>query len=214
MSPSEEGVTIHATIPTIRLTVQNVGRKVVMSAVPHEIPASEVLAAVQEDPELARVVMRNRQAKRILGAALSTLPTRVSPATAQRVQATENAWRDIEEEFGMLSSGEVAELVGKKGRSYAHDRRAAGQLLGVKRGGHYRYPAFEFDDSGPRPVVQKVAREAKELGVREASVLLWMVTPSTWWDGIGPDRANRPVDYLDSPDEVLAAFRSAFGSEW
>lgn len=184
-----------------------------MSATLGEITKDQLWEAAQEDPELIRQLMLNRQAKQALGTALSALPSQASPETAQRAQATENAWRDIGREFGLLSSTEIARAVGKSGRSYAFDRRHAGQLMAVKRGGHYFFPAFQLDASGPRPVIKMLVAEAKRLDVREASVLLWLVTPAIWWDGVGSAEANRPVDHLDDSDGVLAAFCSTFGAD-
>ena len=185
-----------------------------MSAVVNEVTKDQLWEAAQDDPEVARQVMLIRRAKRALGDRLAVMPTQVSRQTADRSQATENAWRDIDREFGLLGSAEVAAAVGKSGRSYASDRRKAGQLLAVRRGGHYFYPAFQLDASGPRQVIKALAEEAATLGVREASVLLWLMTPSTWWDGLGPAAANRPVDHLDASDQIVEAFRSTFGAEW
>lgn len=91
----------------------------------------------------------------------------------QRAQATENVWRSIEQEFGLLSSSDVAGRVGKSGRSYAHDRRKAGKLLAVKRGARYFYPGFQLDASGPVPIIKSLADQAKRLGVREEITMLW-----------------------------------------
>lgn len=185
-----------------------------MSAAGNEITKDELWEAAQDDPEVARQVMLIRRAKRSLGDRLAVMPTQVSRQTADRAQATENAWRDIDREFGLLGSAEIAAAVGKSGRSYAADRRKVGQLLAVRRGGHYFYPAFQLDESGPLPVVKMLSGEAGRLGVREASVLLWLITSSTWWDGVGAEAADRPVDHLDDSELVLEAFRSTFGADW
>ncbi|MEV4900110.1 hypothetical protein AB0K08_02070 [Citricoccus sp. NPDC055426] len=185
-----------------------------MSAAANEDPGSSPLIEAQGDAEVVHQVLLIRQAKRVLGDTLATLPTQVTREAADRGQATENAWRDIDREFGLPSSAEVAHAVGKSGRSYASDRRKAGQLLAVRRGGHYSFPAFQLDESGPRPVIEQLALEAEHLQVREPSVLLWLATPSTWWDGLGSEAADRPVDHLDEPEQILDAFRSSFGVDW
>lgn len=178
-----------------------------------EVTKDQLWEQVEADPELARRILRRRRPEHEISEALVRLPRATTPEAAQRAQATENTWRAIDAEFGLLSSTDVADRVGKAGRSYAHQRRTAGQLLAVRRGGRDYYPGFQVTATGPSPVIADLATEARELGVREASVLLWMVAPATWWDGLGPDGTNRPVDHLDRPEEILAAFHSTFGDQ-
>lgn len=178
-----------------------------------QLAKDQLWEEVQNDPEVLRRIRRRRRPERETSEALARLPHTTTPEVAQRAQATENTWRNIEKEFGLLTSAEVADRVGKAGRSYAHQRRTNGDLLAVRRGGRDYYPGFQVTPTGPVPLMAELAAEASELGVREASVLLWMVAPATWWDGLGPESDNRPVDHLDDPDEVLAAFRSTFGDQ-
>lgn len=173
----------------------------------------EVLDLAKHDPELIRRIMDRRIPERETSEALSRLERTTTPETAQRAQATENQWRAMDKEFGLLTSSQVADRVGKSGRSYTHARHKAGELLKVRRGGHDYYPGFQVSETGPEPVMAKLAELAEQFNVREASVLLWMVAPATWWDGLGPDEANRPVDHMDDPEQIVAAFRSTFGDQ-
>lgn len=143
---------------------------------------------------------------------LISLDDEVSPQQAHRSQATENAWRQMERTFGLLTSREVAERVGsaaKSGGSYASDARRHGRLMGVQRLNRLLYPAFQFGPKGPLEVIRDLRSAAEELDVTEESALLWMTAPTTWWgDG------SRPVDHLDQPEEVTRAFRDHYGTEW
>ena len=64
---------------------------------------------------------------------LTTLPTLVDPATARAAQSTEAVWRQVESEFGLLSSSEVGERLGSHNRAYASSLRQRGELLGMQR---------------------------------------------------------------------------------
>lgn len=184
------------------------------SAIHEGKPTKEdVYRLVEADPEFAYRLMAAREPVFELKEAVAALPHTTSPETAQRIQATENAWRSVGEEFGLLTATEVAARVGKAGRSYTHQRRRAGELLAVRRGGRDYYPGFQVTPEGPIPVMAQLAQLAAELEVREASVLLWMVGPTTWWVGANSDQADRPVDHLDDPTEIVKAFRSTFG-DW
>lgn len=147
-----------------------------------------------------------------LGSALESVGGPVSPQLARSVQATENAWRDMESEFGLLTSTEVSQAVGSKSpnRSYASDQRAAGRLLAIKRSGAYRYPGFQIDrlEHRIRPVMEDLLRVAKETGRSEASLALWMTVPTGYLDGA------RPVDQLAIPEKVVEAARQSFNVQW
>lgn len=168
------------------------------------------------DEETAAALVRRLRgelaATRSLGVSLPKLETEATPAQAYRAQATENAWRDIAREFGLLTATEVAERVGgtaSAGRTYASDARRNGRLLGVRRLNHVLCPGFPFGPEGPLPMIRDLRSAADELEIEEPTVLLWLTAPTTWW---GDDA--RPVDHLDDSDGVLSAFRSHFGITW
>lgn len=174
----------------------------------HELEDLDVASAT----ELVRRIRGELRAAHGLRISLSKLDTQATPAQAYRAQATENAWRTIEREFGLLTATEVAARAGgnaSAGRTYASDARRNGRLLGVKRLNRVLYPDFQFGPTGPLPVVRDLRVAADELDIDEATVLLWLTAPTTWW---GDDA--RPVDHLDEPGAVLSAFRSHFGTSW
>lgn len=132
-----------------------------------------------------------------------------TPAQRQRAQATEDAWHALEDEFGLLGASEVA---GRMGWTEAdvHTAHRTGQLLAVHRGGQPLFPGYQLGPDRPRPVFHQLRKTADRLDVREASVLLWMITPTTWWSMEG----TRPVDHLEDPAQIVRAFKSHFGVEW
>lgn len=78
----------------------------------------------------------------------STEPSSITRA----VQATENAVKSIEDEFGLLTSGQVAQRLGSTSnrpavRSLANDMRGRSELIYVRRLNKYLYPGFQFDRS-------------------------------------------------------------------
>ena len=147
-----------------------------------------------------------------LGAALADSETPVSHQLARSMAATEKAWRDLEAEFGLLSSVEVSELVGSKSpnRSFASEQRGKGRLIAVKRPGGFRYPGFQFDRTEHmiRPVMAELIRVAEVAGRSEASLALWMALSTGYLDG------RRPVDTLSQPEKVVEAAEQSFNVQW
>ena len=162
-------------------------------------------------PALDAVVNAQRSLD-ALRPALASLPAAATPELAQGAMATENAWRSMEQEFGLLSAQEASRLLGSraKGRStLAHDRRESRQLLGVRRGNAVLYPGFQFDGNGEVhkviPALVQLAREARR---SDEDLAQWICLPSGYLDG------DRPVDRLQDADEVLAAGQGHFGVQW
>lgn len=165
-------------------------------------------------PSASYLVIAHNMAEGVaaLGPALAEIDTPVSPQLARSLAATENAWRRLEMEFGLLSSREVSELMGSRSpnRSYASEQRSRGKLIAVKRPGGLRYPGYQFDRSehAIRPVMAELIRIAADAGRSEASLALWMTTPTGYLDG------DRPVDQLSDPDKVVEAAQQSFNVEW
>ena len=102
-----------------------------MSLAPHHDDLVRELESVQADGQAAHIVRQLHHQARTAAAlrrSLSTLSGEVSPEQTYRAQSTENAWRAIEAEFGLLTAAEVARIVGstaKSAKSYAADARRA-----------------------------------------------------------------------------------------
>lgn len=163
--------------------------------------------------ERERSLMALRQSIQSLGDAATHLKDPLSPPAARAVVAAERAWRSIEEEFGMLSSVEVAELMGARSgnRTFASHRRSAGKLLGVRRGNRYVYPGFQFDRATgvTLPVLEPLLKLANEAAWSPESVALWSCGPSRHLDD------KRPVDALvGNPELVLEAAEKRMLPQW
>lgn len=186
-----------------------------MSLASHHEGLQEFLdQAFKDDASVEAEVLRRLdhqvRASSALGASLADLQHAATPEQAYRAQTTENVWRQMASEFGLLTAEQIAEHVGASGtRSYASDARRHGRLLGVKRRNRILYPAFQLTESGPLPVIRELVELAATLDVRERSILLWLTAPTTWW---GDDA--RPVDHLDEPEALIRAFRSHFVTTW
>lgn len=146
----------------------------------------------------------------VLAETMAKSPITVLPGAARSLQATENAWRRIDEEFGLLTSSQVAGLSGAQSdnRSYAKLLRDDHRALAVKRLNAYRFPGFQFDDHGQvKPNAARLAHMAANFSVPAEDVVLWLCTPSGYFDD------ERPVDHFDEPALVDTA-QSALTTEW
>jgi hypothetical protein len=128
------------------------------------------------------------------------------PESVLQARRNSEARRRFLEEFGALTSSEIADLAESTAanRSALANRwRKEGRIFAVTHHGALYYPAFQFGEHGrPLPVIARVlsALEASELG--EWEVALWFVKRTGW---LG-DR--RPIDLLrDEPDAVVEAAR-------
>lgn len=157
--------------------------------------------AGDEIDSLVRDSILRFRSMRSVGGAISKLPP-VPSGFTRATQATENVWKHIEDEFGLLTSTEVASRIGSKNphRALASDMRKRGQLIGVSRLNSYRYPGFQFTPDGTvHQVIAPLLKAAKSAGWSEASLTLWLSNPSGAFGG------DRPVDHLDDSDFVTVA---------
>jgi len=127
----------------------------------------------------------------------------LTPTSTQVHSDTERIWREIEDEFELLTSAEVATSLGLKSHnrhlvSVLHRR---GDLLGVRRLNAYRYPGFQFEANGTiRPVIRRLVIAMREGRWSEESFIVWLCSPSrSFADG------RRPVDHLNDPTLVSVA---------
>lgn len=129
-----------------------------------------------------------------------------SPELARRLAATEEMWRSVHAEFGFLTAQELAPLLGLQAPEDVRALYADGVLIAVHRGGRVLYPGFQIDRGTQRvrPVIHELLLAAENAGPSEASLILWLISPSDSLDGA------RPVDMLDDPDRVLTAARDSF----
>lgn len=160
------------------------------------------------DQLVGDAVLRLRSARSV-GGVVSTLPP-IPAGFTRAIQATENAWRRIEREHGLLTSTEVASVVGSKSkhRGLASDMRRRGEILGVQRLHSYRYPGFQFADSGEvKPAIRNLIEAADEAGWSTSSLVLWLCNPSGAFSG------DLPVNHLGDDDMVDMA-RAVMLTDW
>lgn len=161
------------------------------------MPATAKFQDMEAGPADDRAEVSEGEQERELVTAFKGTP---SPQLARAVQASENVWKDIERKYGMLTSMDVALLIGSKNssRSIAADKRAAGELIGVQRGNRYVYPGFQFDrESGKtHPHIPGLIAVAADVGWDHEDLVFWLVSPSEYFGG------ERPVDHLDDVDFV------------
>src|SRR5690625_2286397 len=80
----------------------------------------KALEEVQSDNEagaVVRLLHEQVQAAKTLKRSLASITQVVSPEAASRAQVTENAWREMDQEFRLLTAAEVAELVGSTSKN-------------------------------------------------------------------------------------------------
>jgi hypothetical protein len=133
-----------------------------------------------------------------------------SPEVARSVQASENRWRNIAGEYGLLDSRAVAALLGGSGtnRNRAHQLAKEGRIIGVKRGRGTLYPGFEFDHGEVRPVIAEVAAIGRRNHWTDPHLLLWLASPNGYLEGRVPARM------MDQPDKILEAARQDMAERW
>ena len=164
-------------------------------------------------PEVAKRVateaVQTRAATGRVEAVLSRSEGRVGPGMLAQVALHDEAWREVEERWGMLSADEVTVATGgKKGSASAHTsnlRRRRG-LAGVKRDGALRYPGFQLVAHGASRFEVAAAWSAlvhslTPAGWDPADVLMWAASPNTWLDGGTP--AEEIQAHPDEPTERL-----------
>lgn len=135
----------------------------------------------------------------------------MSPQLARAAVAEENLYTDIEREFGLLGTTEVADRLGSRAgapRNVASTARKNGRLLAIRRGQYLLFPGFQFDESGIRPVIAEYLRLGREHDRSEVGMIQWLVRPTTYLDGM------RPVDIINDPDRLLSVASEAFGVQW
>ncbi|HEV3321201.1 MAG TPA: helix-turn-helix transcriptional regulator [Solirubrobacteraceae bacterium] len=125
-----------------------------------------------------------------------------SAAEAWHAQQNAQAREELLREFGALTAEQVSDLAGSKAgnRSALASRwHGEGRIVGVPWHGRTLYPAFQFRDGRPHPVVERAAAILRDRGLSGWALALWFLTPSGWlWD-------RRPVDILDEDSELILA---------
>jgi hypothetical protein len=129
-----------------------------------------------------------------------------TPAAVLQVRRNAEARKRLLEDFGALTSTEIAELAGSTAdnRSATANRwRQERRIFGVRHHDALYYPGFQFGSDGrPLPVIRDVLDALSGHGLTDWETALWFTTSTRTLD----DR--RPVDELAAnPDAVVEAAR-------
>lgn len=130
-----------------------------------------------------------------------------SPQMEHSRQKTREAWAEMDAEFGLLTIGEVAGLMGVS-LGKVKELWDTGALIAINHEDEYLFPKFQFLEDKINPVMPDLIAEAEAAGRTDSGLALWMFIPTGYLDG------KRPVDILDQPDELLLVARSSFNVEW
>ena len=138
---------------------------------------------------------------------LASLEPQTIPSPHWWAQLRRNAQARAEflEEFGALTSEQVADLLGYRAsnvRAAASRLASRGAVFAVEVGGKRLFPGFQFspETQTVKPAVGEVlAALPTSLRETEWQLALWWVTPSPTLDW------ERPVDLLDAHPERLVA---------
>jgi RNA polymerase sigma factor (sigma-70 family) len=157
----------------------------------------------QKESETRRVP-RPASAEAIVRLTQDLTPPIDIPSPVELLQARRNAIARSEmlARLGALSSADVADLIGSsaKNRSAIASRlRKERRLLGVDYRGVTYFPAFQFSNGEPLPLLADVLAVLGDAQWSDWEQALWFVTANEWLEG------RSPVDALEDPDRVLAA---------
>lgn len=142
-------------------------------------------------------------------------PKQVTAAVVAATMATEDAWRRLEEEFGLLTSAEVLVLLRPEGaESFKLDLElgARAEILHTVRRNSVYYPRFQFDErlGEVRPWVKPLLRLAKRYGLDHDDIILWLVRPTTYLGANADGTAPRPVDVVDNTARIIDVAEKAW----
>lgn len=132
----------------------------------------------------------------------SMLPARV-PSAARVLQARRNALarERLLQEFGALTSAQVADLAGSRAANkaaLANRWKQEGRIFSVTHHGQTLFPAYQFDGKGqPIPVIAEILSTLGHQD-RDWPLALWFLSSNGWLEG------QRPVDLLESDPSAVA----------
>ena len=101
------------------------------------------------------------------------------------------------------SAAEVREASGlspKNASEPASRWKREGRVFAVRHGSRDLFPAFQFADGYPRPVIKRILQEMPPTAT-DWQIAVWFASGSGWLEGAEPRHR------LDAPDEVLEAVR-------
>ncbi|WP_232819107.1 hypothetical protein [Homoserinimonas sp. OAct 916] len=132
---------------------------------------------------------------------------------ASSLQATENNFREIEHEFGMLDAAGLAELLRVEGDpgEFAANLRKQGKILSFARLDEFVYPRFQFNlvNGHVKSVIAPLIELGRTFGWTAPEIASWLCCGN----GYLPDY-GRPVDVIDDDGLVLQVAQNEWGVVW
>ena len=114
---------------------------------------------------------------------------------------------DYLRETQMLSGAQVRAASGRNPKNLGEPAsrwKREGRVFAVRYGGRDLYPAFQFADGQPRPVIKEIL-SLLPASVTPWQIAMWFSSGNAWLDGA------EPRERLDEPGEVLEAARRLAG---
>jgi hypothetical protein len=157
------------------------------------------------EASLERVSAHRETLERLLDA-LTPEEAPPTPAAVLQVRRNVEARKRLLEEFGAVTSSELADLAGSTAgnrAATANRWRQERRIFGVRHGDVVYYPGFQLGGDGrPLPVVRDVLQTLEHFGLTDWETALWFTSATAALGG------RRPVDLLhDDPEAVVEAAR-------
>ena len=136
----------------------------------------------------------------------------LDPLAAAIARGTEIKQRLVKEAGGLLTASQMGALLGGISRQAVDKRRRAGQLLAVRVGNDWRYPAIQVDRDGTVPEgLAMVLRYMTDSG--PWSILDFLMTSDSVLEGLTPLEALRRGGSLAATvdRQLAAAAADAYG---
>ncbi len=138
----------------------------------------------------------------VLAALTPQAGTTLSAPAVLQARRNAAARHELIEEFGGLSSAEIADLAGSRAANraaLANRWRAEGRVFSVPLADGQRYPGFQFDEqTRPRPAIARaLASLTQASDLSPWQLALWFTSANGYLGG------KRPVDLLDADSDAV-----------
>lgn len=160
-----------------------------------------VAAVIERVPEIVRArqeQISQENIDRLVDAYLKSAPTAGARHQIEMDNARERA--RFVEEFPCYSSREVAELAGHEAANASATAtrwKKAGRIIGLPWKGSDLYPAFQFSEGRPRPIIGRLIEAL--IGMSPWQIAFWLTSSNSWLGGAAP------LDRLGEEDAVVGA---------
>lgn len=164
--------------------------------------AAVIAAVIEQLPTLVasrRQALSERNIEALVDVFLGADPLAAAMPAIERDNAAAQA--EFLKHWPVLTADAVAAQAehGSANRSATASRwKKARRIFGLRVSGREAYPAFQFIEGRPRPVVQKVL-EALPPSFTGWQTAFWFTGPNGWLDG------NRPVDRMTDDAALVSA---------